>query len=50
MDNIYLSILNRRPNMREKGVIMKDYETRGEKSFANVIWALINTREFTFIQ
>lgn len=50
MDNIYLSILNRRPNMREKSIIMKDYETRGEKSFANVIWALINTREFTFIQ
>ena len=50
MDNIYLSILNRRPNMREKGIIMKDYETKGEKSFANVIWALINTREFTFIQ
>jgi len=50
MDNIYLSILNRKPNMREKGIIMHDQETHGDKSYANVIWALINTREFTFIQ
>ena len=50
MESIYLSILNRRPTMREKGVIMKDQQAHGEKSYANVIWALINTREFTFIQ
>ncbi len=50
MDAIYLSILNRRPTMKEKGVIMKDQELHGDKSYANIIWALINTREFTFIQ
>jgi Protein of unknown function (DUF1549)/Protein of unknown function (DUF1553) len=50
MESIYLSILNRRPTMREKGVIMKEQQAHGDKSYANVIWALINTREFTFIQ
>ena len=50
MEAIYMSILNRRPTMREKGVIMKDQSVHGDKSYANVIWALINTREFTFIQ
>ena len=50
MEAIFLSILNRRPTMKEKGMLVKDYQKSGEKSFANVIWALINTREFTFIQ
>ena len=50
MEAIYLSILNRRPTMREKGVLMNDQSLHGDKSYANVIWALINTREFTFIQ
>ena len=50
MEAIYLSILNRRPTMTEKSVIMKDQATYGDRSYANVIWALINTREFTFIQ
>ena len=50
MEAIYLSILNRRPTMHEKQIILKDQVAHGEKAYANVIWALINTREFTFIQ
>jgi hypothetical protein len=50
MEAIFLSILNRRPTMHEKQIILKDQVAHGEKAYANVIWALINTREFTFIQ
>ena len=40
----------RRPTAHEREVVMKNYEKYNESSYANVIWALINTREFTFIQ
>ncbi len=50
MEAVFLSILNRRPTMKEKQVLLKDQQKSGEKSYANVIWALINSREFTFIQ
>ncbi len=50
METIYLSILNRRPDDREKTLIMKDFAANADRSYANVIWALINSREFTFIQ
>jgi hypothetical protein len=50
METIYLSILNRHPDDREKALIMKDFAANADRSYANVIWALINSREFTFIQ
>lgn len=50
MEAIFLSILNRRPTLNEKQALVKDQQKSGEKSYANVIWALINSREFTFIQ
>ncbi len=50
IESIYLSIVNRRPTLREKGVLTKEVAAHGENAYANIIWALINTREFTFIQ
>ncbi len=50
MEAIFLSILNRRATMKEKQILVKDQQKSGEKSYADVIWALINSREFTFIQ
>ena len=50
MDAIFLSVLNRHPNTHERELVMKNFEKHGDKAFSNVIWALINTREFTFIQ
>lgn len=46
---IFLSILNRRPTLREKD-IAKRMTAEGEDGYASMIWALINTREFSFIQ
>jgi hypothetical protein len=50
IESIYLSIVNRRPTLREKGVLTKEVAAHSENAYANIIWALINTREFTFIQ
>lgn len=48
VDAMFLSILSRRPTVNEKD-IAKRVLGQGE-GYANMIWALINTREFMFIQ
>lgn len=48
---VFLSIMNRLPTMREKDIARKIIEDQGEEEgFASVIWALVNTREFFFVQ
>lgn len=46
---LFASILSRRPTLAEKD-IAKRALSNGEDGYANMIWALINTREFIFIQ
>ena len=47
---VFYSILNRRPDPQENGIARRELQTNGETGYANIIWALINTREFLFIQ
>lgn len=47
---IFYSILARPPKSSEKGVAEKEIKTAGNAGYGNVIWALINTKEFLFIQ
>jgi hypothetical protein len=49
VERMFMTILNRRPTMQEKD-IAKGALTNGEEGYSNMIWALINTREFMFIQ
>ncbi len=51
MNVMFKSILNRPPTSRDRDIAMKEM-TRGDRvmGYGNVIWALINTREFLFIQ
>lgn len=49
VEAMFLSILSRRPTLREKD-IAKRALSEGEDGYASMIWALINTREFSFIQ
>ena len=46
---IFYSLLNRQPTLREKD-IAKRVTAEGDAGYASMIWALINTREFCFIQ
>ncbi|MES2598006.1 MAG: DUF1549 domain-containing protein [Verrucomicrobiota bacterium] len=48
VEAMFLSILSRKPSVNEKD-IAKRVLGQGE-GYANMIWALINTREFMFIQ
>jgi hypothetical protein len=47
---IFLSILNRRCTLREKDLAKTELSAHGEEGYSNMIWALINSREFFFIQ
>ena len=49
VEALFVSVLNRRPTLSEKD-IAKRALSGGEDGYANMIWALINTREFIFIQ
>lgn len=51
MNVMFLTILNRPPTSRDRDVAMQEI-SRGDRAmgYGNVIWALINTREFLFIQ
>lgn len=47
---IFMSILSRRPTADEKQVALAEIRENGPAGYGNVIWALVNTREFLFIQ
>ncbi len=51
LDVMFLSILNRPPTSRDREIAMAELN-RGDAAmgYGNVVWALINTREFLFIQ
>lgn len=51
MDVMFLTILNRPPTSKDREVTMREI-SRGDAAmgYGNVVWALINTREFMFIQ
>lgn len=47
---IFYSILSRPPRDSERNVADKEIKAAGNAGYGNVIWALINTKEFLFIQ
>ncbi len=48
---IFQSILSRSPSSAELAAAMREIRDSGdEKGYANIVWALINTREFLFVQ
>ena len=49
MEKIFLSILNRQPQGKEKAICSRAIRSDDE-GFADLIWSLVNTREFLFIR
>lgn len=50
IDAIFYSILTRGPKENERAVAQREINSAGNAGYGNVIWALINTKEFLFIQ
>jgi hypothetical protein len=50
VEAVFLTVLNRKPTLAEKDIAKRGIESAGSDGFSNLIWALINTREFIFVQ
>ncbi|MDB6139660.1 MAG: hypothetical protein JWO94_2732 [Verrucomicrobiaceae bacterium] len=50
VEAVFLSVLSRKPTLSEKDIAKRGLEAGGADGFPNLIWALINTREFMFVQ
>ena len=50
IEAIFLTILSRKPDEREFRAAQKEIQRNGNPGYGNVIWSLVNTREFLFIQ
>ena len=47
---IFLTVLSREPDAEELKLGVDEVKLRGPAGYGNVIWSLVNTREFLFIQ
>ena len=50
INKIFILVLNRHPTAAERAVAQKEMKAAGSAGYGNVIWALLNTREFLFVQ
>lgn len=50
IDIIFLSILSRKATSDDEAIASAEIKASGNAGYGNVIWALINTKEFLFIQ
>jgi hypothetical protein len=50
VDVIFLSVLNRRATASDRKIALNEIKNHGNAGYGNVIWALVNTPEFLFIQ
>ena len=50
IDLVYRSMLTRKPSQTEIERILTNYQTYGEETIEDLVWALLNSRQFIFIQ
>jgi hypothetical protein len=50
IDAMFWCLLSREPTRQERELAMAEMEKHGAAGYGNVIWALLNTREFLFVQ
>ena len=50
MNAIFFSLSGRQPTVTEKAIVAETVQEKGKDGWKHVIWALLNTREFVFVQ
>jgi hypothetical protein len=50
IDTAFLSILNRKPTSKEKGSIKTSLKGSGDNFYKDIVWVLVNSHEFLFVQ
>ena len=48
--SVFLTVLSRDPDEEEVALAMEEIKQNGAIGYGNVVWSLVNTREFLFIQ
>ncbi|MDF1737616.1 MAG: DUF1549 domain-containing protein [Verrucomicrobiales bacterium] len=47
---IFQAMLTREPTEKEMAIAMSELEANGESAYEGIVWALLNTRQFIFVQ
>ncbi|WP_437226480.1 DUF1549 domain-containing protein [Planctomicrobium sp. SH661] len=47
---VFLTVLNREPDADDLALASREIRANGPPGYGNVIWSLVNTREFLFVQ
>ncbi|MDF1755720.1 MAG: DUF1549 domain-containing protein [Verrucomicrobiales bacterium] len=47
---IFQAMLTREPTEREMEIVKSEIEAKGEKAYESIVWALLNTQQFIFVQ
>jgi hypothetical protein len=50
IESLFLSIMNRKPSDQEMALAKKTIAQDASNGYASIVWALVNTREFIFVQ
>ena len=50
VDVVFMTILNRYPDKEEAGIAIQEIKKNGAAGYGDVVWSLVNTREFLFVQ
>lgn len=50
IDTLFLTILTRHPTASDRSLAKQEVRTDAKHGLANIAWALVNTREFLFVQ
>ena len=49
-DRLFVTLLSRRPTADERKLVRTEYANGGREGLQNLVWAILNSREFLFIQ
>ncbi|MEM0969283.1 MAG: hypothetical protein AAGJ31_08045, partial [Verrucomicrobiota bacterium] len=50
LETIYLTMLSRKPTKEEKAILLPLLREQGSDGLREAIWAILNTRQFLFVQ
>ncbi len=47
---IFQAMLTREPTDREMDIVMAEIDAKGDEAYESIVWALLNTQQFMFVQ
>ena len=50
IDMIFQAMLTREPSGSERELLLSKVEEHGDSAYERIVWALLNTRQFIFVQ